>query len=315
MKYSKKDFESGVKYYSTKLKGKIKGKLLFVTVDLLHKNAFLSIAPLSKAVHSLGGEMHVVVISGKSTNLTVLKEVWNAFENKNTKKGIELQQFIKFVDKKTSKKVFGSIFRRPEFELKSGRKKFTGTINLDYKKGWHKNYRWGDLVKTSKRILQEGYALRPKESLSVGFTLIPKNKHLDLPLEDYLDSYSIALSIARAAKNLKAKVGLSSASSLSFFITSEIFFTIFHVITTFNSLGTFVKTFTLFFSISISSSILMPNLFRYIPGSIVNTILLTILSFDFSVKLGSSCILIPNPCPRPCVKYLAYFFKLFMHSL
>ncbi|MFH1642986.1 MAG: hypothetical protein ABIC04_08890 [Nanoarchaeota archaeon] len=216
MKYDEKKFNSAVEYYTKKLKGKVENKLMFVTINLEQQDAIFSIAPLSKAVHELEGDLHVIVEDGTNVNLGILKEVWYVYSDYQrklkTKKVEALKEFIKAVDKRTGKKVFKDIFKKPEIRLSAEKDHFKGTVDLKFQTGWHTKYMWKDLLKTSKRILTEGYALKKNENLSIGFVLIPTKEHMDLPLEDYLDSYSIALSMAVIAKEMEAKVTLSAVT-------------------------------------------------------------------------------------------------------
>ncbi len=216
MKYSDNTFNSAVKYYEEKLK-KIENKLLFAVCDLNSKKAFFSIAPLSRAVHNLNGEMHVLVKQKESENFLVLKRVWHIFNDLNkglkTEKTKALKNFIKEVDKRTKTKVFKDVFKKPELILYSNKKGFTGTVDLDYKNQWHKRYRWDELKETAKTLLKKGFDLKKNERLGLSFELIPKKEDLELPLEDYLDSYSIAMAMSIEAKKLKANVALGASTS------------------------------------------------------------------------------------------------------
>jgi len=107
------------------------------------------------------------------------------------------------------------IFERPEFILTANEHNFSGTIELDYKDSWHKKYRQEELLETAKKIWKEGYAVKKDENVSIGFVLVPSKKDTELPLEDYLDSSSISLAMAMAAKGFKAKVSLASSTDRS----------------------------------------------------------------------------------------------------
>jgi len=71
MKYNINAFNSEVDYYTEKLKGKVKEKVLFVILNVNQHKAFYSLAPLSRAVHNLEGDMHVMVIDESSINLEI----------------------------------------------------------------------------------------------------------------------------------------------------------------------------------------------------------------------------------------------------
>ena len=98
MKYKKQLFDSAVEYYEKKLTG-VKGKLLFIEVSLQHKDSFLAMAPLSRAVHNKGGDIHVVVTdSKKSSNVALVERIWEKPNHPSIK------QFIKTVVAKTKDK-------------------------------------------------------------------------------------------------------------------------------------------------------------------------------------------------------------------
>jgi hypothetical protein len=217
MKYNKKEFDGAVEYYEKQLKGKVENKLLFLVSDLNDKKAFFSIAPLSRAVHNLDGEIHVIVKHKESENFLVLKRIWHIYEDMNkglkTNKTKALKDFINEVNKRTKTKVFKEIFKKPELIIYSNHKGFTGTLDMEYKSSWYKKYRWNELLETNRTILKKGYDLKKNERLGISFELIPKKEDLGLPLEDYLDSYNIAMTMALEAIKLKADVGMGSSTN------------------------------------------------------------------------------------------------------
>ena len=75
MKYNIKAFDKAVEEYKQILKKHIKEKILFIETDFNNKKAFFSLAPLSKAVHELKGDMQVVVKDQKITNLNLKKQI------------------------------------------------------------------------------------------------------------------------------------------------------------------------------------------------------------------------------------------------
>ncbi len=216
MKYSEKTFNREVREYTEVLKGKVENKVTFIIVDISNKFAFYSLAPLSRTIHNLKGDIHVVVIDKKSGSLEVMRDIWYVYRDYKkrlkTRKVKAMLDFIKAVNKKTGKKVFEEIFKKPDVILKAEKDRFKGTFNLNYKHGWHKRYRWGELVETTKKIWKEGYDLKKNEKISVGFVLVPAEKDIELPLEDYLDSFSIALAFGLSAKKFKTKVSLGAST-------------------------------------------------------------------------------------------------------
>ena len=216
MKYNERAFYHAVSYYKERLKGKVGGKTVFVLSDLKNKEAFYSIAPLSRAIHELNGDMHVIVKDKVFSNAKILSDVWFVYHDLQrklkTKKVRALSNFIKSVNKRTNTKVFKDLFKRPEIMLHSEKDGFEGTIDLNYHYRWHRRHKFELLLKTAGKILKQGFNLKKTDILNMGFVLIPKKEDLELPLEDYLDSYSIALAMALAAKKLKGKVNLGAVT-------------------------------------------------------------------------------------------------------
>ncbi|GEM_PF-704045 len=219
MRYDSKKFDKAVRYYKLALKGRIKkGNTVLVEMPLANEKAFFSIAPLSRAVHELGADMSVFVCGrGESKTLKVLEKIFSAFEE--LKKGAEnketmaLQGFIETVNKKTKSKEFGKLFERPAVWAKAGKNGFSAEGFLaKYKPEWFKRFKWKQLLKTAKKIWVQGYGLKKSERVSIAFELMPKPKDLDLPLQDYLDSYAIAYAMATKAKQL-AKEAFAGAGT------------------------------------------------------------------------------------------------------
>jgi leucyl aminopeptidase (aminopeptidase T) len=216
-KYNDATFYKEVNYYKKELGNKVKDKVVFVVIKLKNKKAFYSIAPLSMAIHELDGEMQVIVEDSDSKGYDLLKEVWHVdrdYERRlKTKKVAALRAFINSVNKRTKTKVFKNIFKKPEILLEANEESFRGTFDLHYQNKWHKQYRWKELVDTCNQILTQGYDLKKTDKLSIGFVLVPKKEKLTLPLEDYLDSFSIAYATAMAAKKKKASASLGSSTN------------------------------------------------------------------------------------------------------
>jgi len=217
MKYNIQTFNSEVDYYTKKLKNKVKDKVVFVILNLKQHKAFYSIAPLSRAIHNLGGDMHVMVIDENSANLEILKDIWYVYDDwvkkkLNTKKVRVLKTFVRAVNKRTKTNVFKEIFKSPDIILKADKGSFSGTLELEYRYKWYRRYRWEELSETAYKIWKQGYNLKRGEKAGVSFVLVPSEKHTELPLEDYLDSYSIALAMAVAAKKFNVDLRMGSSS-------------------------------------------------------------------------------------------------------
>src|SRR3989344_60699 len=206
MKYNIKKFNSAISDYK-KLLGNIRGKTVFVVYDIGNKDAYYSFAPLSVAVHELGGDMHVMGFKGKSSMLESLERTWYLHEKRDKL----LKKFISIVDKK-AKGEFERLFKRPEIVLSAGKKGLEGKRSLPYRAGWFRKYKWEKLLKTSMVIWKDVYALK-KEFVGVGFVLIPNRKNLELPLEDYMDSYAIADAMMEAARKISKEVSIGASST------------------------------------------------------------------------------------------------------
>jgi len=217
MKYNDKAFYSAVNFYKEKLKGKIKDKLVFVIANIKEEKAFFSLAPLSMAIHELEGDLHVIIKEeNEFINYKILKKIWYTYDDFlkgiKTDKVKALMGFIGSVDKRTKTKVFRDMFKKPELILKAKENGFTGTLELPYKSEWHSKYRFKDLLETAKAIWKQGYDLKSKDRIGISFVLMPKKQDIELPVEDYLDSYSIAWAMANTAKDFKTTVYLSSST-------------------------------------------------------------------------------------------------------
>ncbi|MBI2657072.1 hypothetical protein HYX08_00070 [Candidatus Woesearchaeota archaeon] len=199
MKYDEKAFNSAVSDYK-KLLRDAKGNF-FIVFDIRDRDAFYSVAPLSRALHDLGNDVSCIGINRKSEALDAVKDVWNAFEQRKTspnEKTKALVEFISEVDKKANGE-FIKIFKKPEFLLEAKEKNFSGPVELPFHTEWIREYRMGELMQTSDILWRDVYALKKGERVGIGFTLIPAKNLMGHPLEDYLDSYSIIWAMAQSA--------------------------------------------------------------------------------------------------------------------
>lgn len=211
MKYNQQAFDAAVRHYEKQL-GKLTSKTVFVEGNI-DPAAFFSIAPLSRAVHNLGGDIHIV-FSTNNTN-KILHDVWDCYtalkQGKNSDATQALQRFIVLVEKKAKGK-FAPLFNRPEVVLYTSSHGFLGTLSLPYSPAWFVPYRENDLKKTCRAVWKNVFALR-KEKISITFDVIPTTKELNVPLEDYLDSYVIAWQMAISAKTKATSMTLASSSN------------------------------------------------------------------------------------------------------
>ena len=212
-RYDLKKLEKTVKLYK-KILGNIKGKTAFIVLDIRQKQAFYSLAPLSKAMDELGCDINIHVINKKSESIDVLEDVWKCYKDMN--KGIKnektriLRDFIKLADKKCKGKLKG-LFKEPEIKLYAKKEKFKGTLSIPYSTGWMEEYRKSDLIKTAKVIFSQVYNLKKNEKVSIGFDVLRKKEDLGLPIEDYLDSYQISYAMMEAVKKQISGMGASSS--------------------------------------------------------------------------------------------------------
>ena len=203
MKYNIDKFNQTVKEYKKLLN--VQEKNILISFDALSFESFISIAPLSKAIHELNNDLHVIGISDNSESLDAIKDVWSASRSKYTKASDKLTEFIEIVGKKCEGK-FRQIFTPPDLIFKQKNNSFmeqTSRLKLPVNGSWFKKYRLDELKKTFKPIWKEVYNIQPTETVGVGFPLIQKDELLGHPLEDYLDSYSIIWSALSTLEETK----------------------------------------------------------------------------------------------------------------
>src|SRR3989344_4781429 len=214
MKYNEKEFNSAIESYKL-LIGNVKGKSFLIIFDISNKDAFFSLAPLSRAFHELGADVACNGIKGKSDSIEAAKDVWKTSEEleKGTKnnKTEALKKFIDEVDKK-AKGEFRKMFKKPDFILEAKSSGFEGAIKLPFNTKWFSDYRMDELLKTADILWKDVYALKKNERVGIGFSLIAVKEELGHPLEDYLDSYSIIWAMTQSA----AKAAEPSMNSYTF---------------------------------------------------------------------------------------------------
>ena len=193
MKYNEKTFNSAVEEYK-KILGNINKKSFLVVFDISDKKAFLSIAPLSRAVDELECDMHTWGIDKKSEALDAIKDVWETFgkakEGSKDEKPRALMDFIEEIEKRERGKFIG-LFERPDYIIKADDSGFAGSFNLPFKDDWFKEHRSDEMEETCRKIWKDVYNLKKDEKVSIGFVLAQRQEMLGHPLEDYLDSYAI----------------------------------------------------------------------------------------------------------------------------
>lgn len=216
MKYDKEKFNSAVEEYKGIL-GDIKSKSFLVVFDIKNKKAFFSIAPLSRAIHELDADMHVIGIDKNSESLDALYDVWKVFkqnkEGKFDEKSKALMEFIEEVDKREMGK-FEALFQEPNYILEAKEFGFERDYTLPFKDDWFKEHRSEEMDETCGKIWRDVYNLKAGEKISMGFVLIQKQEMLGHPLEDYLDSYAITWHMMINCKN-NGEISMSASTQRS----------------------------------------------------------------------------------------------------
>ena len=159
MKYDEKKFNSSVEEYK-KILGKVKDKSFLVVFDIKNKNAFFSIAPLSKAIQELGADMHVIGMDKESKTLDALYDIWGVFnQNKKGKFDEKTEALMGFVDEieKRAKGKFIGLFEGPEYVLEAKEFGFERDFTLPFKDDWFREHRSKELNETCKKVWRDVY--------------------------------------------------------------------------------------------------------------------------------------------------------------
>ena len=219
----KKKFFNAVEDYKKRIKN-AKGKVFFIVFDILNKEAFYSIAPLSRALHELGADVSCMGIYRNSDSYNAIMEVWDVFQKMesglNNEQTKSLKYFIEDVDKK-AKGEFKKVFACPDFFLEARKNNFEGSLDLPYNTKWFKEYKMKELMQTAKILWRDVYALKKGERVGIGFTLIPTQDLIGHPLEDYLDSYSIIWAMTQTAKDIGEPIMNAYTFRSSMLVKSE----------------------------------------------------------------------------------------------
>ncbi|MCX8190292.1 MAG: hypothetical protein N3F05_03650 [Candidatus Diapherotrites archaeon] len=208
-------FESIVKSYKQALKEVKEKKNAFIYGEQCGKAAFFSIAPLSRALHDLGLDINVKIsYKGIDKNYEIIRNIWAAYERKDSKEGKLLCEFISLVEKNKNGAGFSRNFKRPDLTIEMKKDGFlvNGSKMLPYDANWFRKYDEKKMDETCKKIISEGYALKRRESFSIGFVLVPAKRKIELPLEDHLDSFAIAYHMAKIAALRCKRVVMSSST-------------------------------------------------------------------------------------------------------
>jgi hypothetical protein len=208
MRYDMKGFHEAVRYYKNKLGGR---RTILIVFDPHNTRAYYSIAPLSRAVHETGGDVHCIGAKDKSDSLDVLYDTWllndSLRKGERSKATAALRDFLKRV------KIpgFDGIFEKPDLILKASEDHFVGDGEIGFMDRWFRPYKTALLRKTARVIYSQVYNLKKGERTSVGFELILKKSDMHKPLEDYLDSYPLCRAMAQEAESY-GEVTLSAST-------------------------------------------------------------------------------------------------------
>ncbi|MFH0874310.1 MAG: hypothetical protein V1859_00070 [archaeon] len=211
MRYNKIKFDSAVRYYK-KYFSTLDAKNVFI-YGLFSENAFLSIAPLSKAAHEFSIDLHVSFTDSKQK--IALFDVWNTYDELKSGKKKEctalLSTFINYVDTKSEGK-FKKIFNRPGLIIRSDEDSFIGKNYLEYQSGWLIKEDWKRIEKCAAAIIKNVINPKKNEIFGISFPLLPKEESEDSPLSDYIDAYCLSLCTAKKSVGKYKVLQISSST-------------------------------------------------------------------------------------------------------
>ncbi|MEM0360640.1 MAG: hypothetical protein QXK06_04880 [Candidatus Diapherotrites archaeon] len=221
MKYDLKYYATATAKYRQCLQSLSK-KTVLIEFNWNNKKAYYSLAPLTQALHELNADLNVSLHEGKSKNLEILCNAWKAFLD--LEKGVKspassaLEAFILEAEKKAGKGKIKKALSPPEAVISACQHCFfvetsKGAWFLPFREKWFKERCKKGLRETAKRIIVDGFALKKRERFSIGFEIMPKKTERELPFEDYLDNFAIALAMAEEAKKRGASVSMGSSTN------------------------------------------------------------------------------------------------------
>lgn len=210
-----KKFSQSVDYYRKNI-GKVKGKTIFVAMGLDDVKAHYSLAPLSRAIHEEGGDIHIMAFDGHSPLMESMLKVWKIhrdYKNKKSSSAVKaFREFVQFSGRKAGENI-ENIFSAPDYILRPGEKGFRGSMELEYRAGWCRERKKKTLNKTCALVWDQVYNLKQNDRAGLGFETIPSEKMLDKPLKDYLDSFVIIRSMLEEVRKITGKVTINSSST------------------------------------------------------------------------------------------------------
>lgn len=218
MVYNINKFNAAVRYYQNRLKNITKDNI-FLIFHLENKEAYYSIAPLSRACHNLGKSLHVNGFYKNDLSYQILKDIWDVFKKYKKNKRVDektasLIKFIDYVDKK-SKGKFKPLFEKPQI-LVAEKNQFCDSKNrfsLNFKTEWlEKKESWKKLIETGTTVWDQVYNLKKGENVGISFELIPKTEHLEKPISDLLSNFVIAEAMFESVKNRCKNLNMGASS-------------------------------------------------------------------------------------------------------
>lgn len=221
MKYYLERYRQALREYRKQL-GFLAKKTILIEFPFSNKRAYYSLAPLSNALHELDADLSVSLHEGESTNLKILEHFWQTYmemnSGKKNHKTEALKEFINAAGKKIGKGKLKAVLKEPDAWISAEKDCFVVEFGQEicfvpFRSDWFKERKKKALQKTVSKILGQGFALKKGERFSIGFELVPAKKDLELPLNDYLDNFPIAMAMALAAGKKGAGVSMGSGTA------------------------------------------------------------------------------------------------------
>lgn len=204
------NFQKEVEYYK-KIISKKKIKNIYVH-GIMNKDAFLSIAPFSRAASELGIDMSVSFKYNIKQKPNIFK-LWSTYTDLKNKKLTKEVVVLKELLNEINIKGFNKYFEPVDCVLEVKKQGFKGNFSLDYKSSWFSEFMKTKLKKTTDAIIEHVFALKKSERFGIGFELVPNKKFLSHPLQDYLDSYAICYNVFLSAKNKCKSISIGASTA------------------------------------------------------------------------------------------------------
>jgi hypothetical protein len=223
MAHNMDEFWQAVRYYKQELKRVCvtNATSIFIILDFEDVQGFYSLAPLSHAAHELGADVHFKSSSRKSKLVEALLKVWEAYSEleagMKTKGAKALARFISAVERRTNQRNFRNILKPPDIIILSEHRWLALQVAgqkflLEKRWQWRSRKAQRKLKDTATNIVKNAYSLRSTESFAVSMELVPGKPMLELPLEDYLDNFLIARTMAEAGVGIAKECSVGAST-------------------------------------------------------------------------------------------------------